>query len=244
MNDYVLYHLPTTPMDILSFWFSDKSCPKWFAKDPSFDAVVSARYGAVLQAAKRGELFQWRETIRGRLAEIIVLDQFSRNIHRGTATAFESDAQALVLAQEAVRDETRFELTPDEKAFLYMPFMHSESPVIHDEGLKLFSEVGLESHLAYEEEHRRVIQRFGILENGNRVATLDLGNRLINYRWGTSRYQVRQLVGTCNSRPAPEVAKAVGIFVDEINRRIGGSGASLTTDHEAISPASAVAASG
>jgi hypothetical protein len=89
MNDYVLYHLPTTPMDILSFWLSDKSRPKWFANDPSFDAVVSARYGAVLRAAKLGELFQWRETMRGRLAEIIVLDKFSRNIHRGTATAFE-----------------------------------------------------------------------------------------------------------------------------------------------------------
>lgn len=161
MNDHVLHHLPTTAMDILSFWFSETSRPKWFANEPSFDGVVSARYGAVLQAAKRGELFQWRETIRGRLAEIIVLDQFSRNIHRGTATAFESDAQALVLAQEAVRDATRFELKPDEKAFLYMPFMHSESPVIHEEGVRLFSEVGLEQHLAYEEEHRRVIQRFG-----------------------------------------------------------------------------------
>ena len=106
------------------------------------------------------ELFQWRNTIRGRLAEIIVLDQFSRNIHRGTVAAFECDAQALVLAQEAVRDQTRFELAPDEKAFLYMPFMHSESAFIHEESLKLFSEVGLESHLAYEEEHRRVIQRF------------------------------------------------------------------------------------
>ena len=169
MNDYVLYHLQTTPMDILSFWFSDTSRPKWFAKESSFDAVVSTRYGAVLQAAKRGELVQWRETIRGRLAEIIVLDQFSRNIHRGTPTAFESDAQALVLAQEAVRDETRFELTPDEKAFLYMPFMHSESTVIHEEGLKLFSEVGLESHLAYEEEHRRVIQRFGRFPHRNAI---------------------------------------------------------------------------
>ncbi|MGB6397020.1 MAG: DUF924 family protein [Bradyrhizobium sp.] len=169
MNDDVLYHLPRTPMDILAFWFSDKSRPKWFANDPSFDGVVSARYGAILQAAKRGELFQWRETIRGRLAEIIVLDQFSRNIHRGTATAFESDAQALVLAQEAVRDETRFELTPDEKAFLYMPFMHSESAVIHEEGARLFSEVGLESHLAYEEEHRLVIQRFGRFPHRNAI---------------------------------------------------------------------------
>jgi uncharacterized protein (DUF924 family) len=142
--------------DVLSFWFSDKSRPKWFAKEPCFDAVVSARYGAVLQAARRGELFRWRETIRGRLAEIIVLDQFSRNIHRGSATAFESDAQALVLAQEAVRDETRFELTPDEKAFLYMPFMHSESPLIHDEGLNA-------------EEHRRVIQRFGRFPHRNAI---------------------------------------------------------------------------
>jgi uncharacterized protein (DUF924 family) len=162
-------HPPTAPIDILSFWFSDKSRPKWFATDPSFDAAVSARYGAVLQAAKRGELFRWRETIRGRLAEIIVLDQFSRNIYRGTAAAFECDAQALVLAQEAVRDRTRLELAPDEKAFLYMPFMHSESPVIHEEGLKLFSEAGLESHLAYEEEHHRVIQRFGRFPHRNAI---------------------------------------------------------------------------
>jgi len=162
-------HPPTAPIDILSFWFSDKSRPKWFATDPSFDAAVSARYGAVLQAAKRGELFGWRETIRGRLAEIIVLDQFSRNIHRGTAAAFECDVQALVLAQEAVRDRTRLELAPDEKAFLYMPFMHSESPVIHEEGLKLFSEAGLESHLAYEEEHRCVIQRFGRFPHRNAI---------------------------------------------------------------------------
>ena len=61
---------------------------------------------------------------------------------------------------------------------------------------------------------------YSILENGNRVATLDLSNRLINYRWGEIRYQVRQLVGTCNSRPAPEVAKAVGNFVEEINNRV------------------------
>jgi uncharacterized protein (DUF924 family) len=169
VKDYVPDHLPTTPMEILSFWFSDTSRPKWFATDPSFDAAVSARYGAVLQAAKRGELFQWRETIRGRLAEIIVLDQFSRNIHRGAATAFECDAQALVLAQEAVRDQTRLELTPDEKAFLYMPFMHSESLVIHEQGLKLFSEVGLEWHLPYEEEHRRVIQRFGRFPHRNAI---------------------------------------------------------------------------
>jgi PcfJ-like protein len=85
---------------------------------------------------------------------------------------------------------------------------------------------------------------YSILENGNRVATLDLSNRLINYRWGASRYQVRQLVGTCNSRPVPEVVKAVGTFVDEINDCLSGSEASPTNDHELISTASAVVASG
>jgi len=85
---------------------------------------------------------------------------------------------------------------------------------------------------------------YSILENGNRVATLDLSNRLINYRWGASRYQVRQLVGACNSRPAPEVVKAVGTFVAEINDRLSGSGASLTNDDEVISTADAAAASG
>jgi uncharacterized protein (DUF924 family) len=117
---------------------------------------MSARYtGRYFRPPNAESCSSGARPIRGRLAEIIVLDQFSRNIHRGIATAFESDAQALALAQEAVRDETRFELAPDEKAFLYMPFMHSESSVIQEEGLRLFSEVGLESHLAYEEEHRR-----------------------------------------------------------------------------------------
>jgi uncharacterized protein (DUF924 family) len=161
MNGTIVRIPTTTAVNVLSFWFSEESRPKWFASDPSFDAVVSARYGTLLRAARRGELFAWRETMRGRLAEIIVLDQFSRNIHRGSATAFESDAQALVLAQEAAHDSARFELTPDERAFLYMPFMHSESPVIQEESLKLFSEAGLESNLAYAEEHCRVIRKFG-----------------------------------------------------------------------------------
>ena len=177
MSDSIIHLSTTAAKIVLLFWFSEESRPKWFASDPSFDAVVSSRYGALLQAAKRGELSSWRETIRGRLAEIIVLDQFSRNIHRGRATAFENDAQALVLAQEAARGTTRFELFADERAFLYMPFMHSESPVIQEEGLKLFFEAGLESNLAYAQEHCRVIRRFGRFPHRNailgRVSTVE-----------------------------------------------------------------------
>jgi PcfJ-like protein len=81
---------------------------------------------------------------------------------------------------------------------------------------------------------------YSILKNGNRVATLEVSNRHISYRWGTSRYQVRQLVGTCNSRPATEIAKAAATFVEEINNRIGGCKAFLANDREAIPAANAV----
>jgi Bacterial protein of unknown function (DUF924)/Bacteriocin-protection, YdeI or OmpD-Associated/Domain of unknown function (DUF1905) len=88
--------------DVLRFWFDDVAPAQWWRADPSFDAVVAQRFGALHAAASAGELSAWRAQPQGRLAELLVLDQFSRNIHRGTARAFASDAMALALAQEAV----------------------------------------------------------------------------------------------------------------------------------------------
>ena len=88
--------------DILQFWFVELSAQQRFSKDAALDTQMRERFGTVLQAASRGELFTWRTTPQGRLAEIIVLDQFSRNIHRDTPAAFAQDAQALTLAQELV----------------------------------------------------------------------------------------------------------------------------------------------
>src|SRR5215210_5848394 len=92
-----------TGRDVFEFWFRDIPQDKWWEKDVSFDAMLKARFGRVHHAAAQGELYEWRDTVEGRLAEIIVLDQFSRNIHRGTWKAFAYDPQALCLAQEAVR---------------------------------------------------------------------------------------------------------------------------------------------
>lgn len=163
--------------DVLLFWFSEIPDEKWWDKDDAFDAQVCERYGTLHAAARVGELFEWRNTLHGRLAEIIVLDQFSRNMYRGSAPAFASDIQALCLAQEAIRNEERHKLRPDEKAFLYMPFMHSESLAIHKVARQLFSEPGLEEYRPYEEAHHGLIERFGRFPHRNaalgRVSTLE-----------------------------------------------------------------------
>ena len=105
----------------------------------------------------------------GRLAEIIVLDQFSRNIYRGTPLSFAYDPLALALAQEAITAKANQSLNPDQKAFLYMPFMHSESPAIHEIALELFKEPGLESNLDFEIRHKTIIDRFGRFPHRNEI---------------------------------------------------------------------------
>ncbi|MHC5268992.1 DUF924 family protein [Enterococcus sp. LJL98] len=148
------------PTVVLHYWFQEISPDKWFNGGDAFDQELTKRFSEVLAQAARGELAHWRKNIHGRLAEIIVLDQFSRNIYRGTAQAFASDAVALVLAQEALKQPDFKELSATEKGFLYLPFMHSESLVIHEEAQLLFQEPGLEKQLTFEEGHRAILERF------------------------------------------------------------------------------------
>jgi uncharacterized protein (DUF924 family) len=146
---------------VLNFWFGEIPESAWWKKDAAFDAALGQRFGRCHAAATRGELFAWRDTIRGRLAEILVLDQFSRNLHRDSADAFAWDAMALALSQEAVRSGEASALPPRERAFLYLPYMHSESSLIHAEALRLFAEPGLEGNLDFERRHKTIIDRFG-----------------------------------------------------------------------------------
>lgn len=148
-------------LDVLDFWFKETEPSLWFKKDAQFDEVIRLRFGQLHQKATRGECFRWRDTIDGRLAEIIVLDQFSRNIFRNDARAFAYDNMALVLAQEAISTQQTQLLQPKMRAFVYMPFMHSESLIIHAEAMKYFAEPGLEASLEYEVQHFNILQRFG-----------------------------------------------------------------------------------
>ena len=155
--------------DVLDFWFLETDPKFWFRKDSGFDTVINSRFAGLHKAASAGELQDWRESAVGRLAEIIVLDQFSRNLYRDDARAFAQDVVALVLAQEAVRLGVDSELTSKQKAFLYMPYMHSESLLIHQEAVRLFSQPGLEFNLDFEVRHKEIIERFGRYPHRNAV---------------------------------------------------------------------------
>lgn len=147
--------------DIVYFWFTEIEEKKWWVKDPAFDAFLKRRFGAVHRAACAGELSSWRTDWCGRLAEIIVIDQFSRNIYRDSAKAFAWDGIALTLAQEAVRLGLDRQVPHHMLAFLYIPYMHSESAAIHEVAVKLFTAAKLESNIKFELAHKAIIDRFG-----------------------------------------------------------------------------------
>lgn len=151
----------TTAEEVLDFWFNELSPADWWKKSDDFDALIKRRFLTVQQSAVQGECFSWRESAQGRLAEIIVLDQFSRNIFRDTPQAFASDTMALVLAQEAIASAADIKLTSVEKPFLYMPFMHSESLIIHEVAVALFTDNGVQANVDFELKHKVIIERFG-----------------------------------------------------------------------------------
>ncbi len=146
---------------ILQFWFHEITPAQWWKVDPACDALIRERFATTHAQAAKAELFAWRAEPKGRLAEIIVLDQFSRNMYRGTAQAFATDVLALALAQEAVACAADVALSQEERVFLYMPYMHSESRAIHVEAERLFRERAPASNHNFELRHKAIIDRFG-----------------------------------------------------------------------------------
>ncbi len=146
---------------VLQFWFQEISAAQWWKADPEFDRLIAERFSEIHERATRSELFEWRAEPKGRLAEIIVLDQFSRNLYRGDRLAFANDSMALALAQEAVASRADLALSPEEQVFLYMPYMHSESRLVHKVAEQLFRETGLQYNHDFELRHQAIIDRFG-----------------------------------------------------------------------------------
>lgn len=157
------------PQLIIDFWFEDIDKSLWWVKDAEFDRLIAERFGEVHAKAIRCELFSWRTTATGRLAEIIVLDQFSRNMFRDSARAFAYDALALALAQEAIAVGADQQLTAIQRGFLYMPFMHSESMVIHELAAKLYKNNQIQSFWEFEIKHQAVIRQFGRYPHRNAI---------------------------------------------------------------------------
>ncbi len=162
---------PDQPMpdSVLTFWFDEVDPAAWWTADPQLDARIRTRFGGLHGAAAQGELYAWRSTPRGRLAEILLLDQLSRNIHRNTPLAFAHDPMALVLAQEAVAAGALDALTEMERGFLLMPYMHSESRAIHAQAAELFRVHTPAESYDFELRHKAIIDRFGRYPHRNRI---------------------------------------------------------------------------
>ena len=155
--------------EVIEFWFDEIDSGMWWTKDPDFDSLIQNRFGELHRMASAGELFAWRENALGSLAEVIVLDQFSRNIYRGQAHSFSNDSLALALAQTAISNGFDVELPTVQRSFLYLPFMHSESKVIHGEAVRLYESLGNPRSLEFELRHKAIIDRFGRYPHRNQI---------------------------------------------------------------------------
>ncbi len=154
---------------IIDFWFKELSPQQWWVKSTELDDLIRQRFGDLHQQASQCELFEWRISAEGALAEIIILDQFSRNIYRDTPQAFSSDSMALTLAQQAVEKGFDQLLVEQQRGFMYLPYMHSESSIIHQEAVKLYSALGNQQNLDFELKHQVIIERFGRYPHRNEL---------------------------------------------------------------------------
>lgn len=156
--------------EVLEFWFAPGMAEKWFVKDPAFDAEVRARLGAPREAAAAGELESWRDSADGCLALIVLLDQAPRNLFRGQARAFATDAAARQLTGHALAQGFDAALTQDQRGFLYMPLEHSETLDDQEASLRLTAALDEDPDWhQYAVRHRDIIARFGRFPHRNAV---------------------------------------------------------------------------
>ncbi|WP_041432350.1 DUF924 family protein [Thiobacillus denitrificans] len=178
----------STPESVLAFWFGPPGSAAetaarqrklWFGKTPENDVAVSERFGQTLEQAAHGALDAWAKTPRGRLALVIVLDQFPHHVYRGRREAFACDAQALTLSLAAIATGEDRELAPLERVFLYLPLEHAESLAVQEQAVSLFETLAGEAapperavfddFLNYARRHRDVVARFGRFPHRNAI---------------------------------------------------------------------------
>jgi uncharacterized protein (DUF924 family) len=166
------------PQALLDFWFGapgsagyGEEREVWWNKDPTFDALVGERFGALHACAMAGELEAWRQTAPGCLAYVLLLDQISRHLYRGLALAYAGDGRALSAARQGVEHGLDQELPPFQRQFLYMPFMHSEALAEQERSVALFDALAEEDprtdQRRWAREYQRIIQRFGRFPHRN-----------------------------------------------------------------------------
>ena len=154
------------PNDVLGFWRS-AGPQKWFKKVHAFDEAIRLKFEAVHLRAARGDYDAWAETAEGALALLILLDQFPRNLYRGSAHAFATDPKARVIARAAIEQGFDREVEPIVRNFFYLPFEHSEDLADQDYAIALMTEAGHTDNLKWGVIHRDIIAKFGRFPHRN-----------------------------------------------------------------------------
>jgi uncharacterized protein (DUF924 family) len=155
--------------ELLAFWFAPGEHDRWFTPDPAVDAEIARRFAPLIADAASGRLAHWIDEPRGALALCLLLDQFPRNVWRGTPRAFACDEQARRVAEEALARGHDQALAPEERLFLYLPFEHSESPADQERCVVLMGRLGNAEWLDYAVRHRDIIARFGRFPHRNAI---------------------------------------------------------------------------
>jgi uncharacterized protein (DUF924 family) len=185
VNTNTLYSTPDMVPDkrireVLDFWFASPGAPEhnrtravWFKKDDTFDSEIRRRFGGLIDEALTGRLDSWRDTVEGTVAYIVVLDQFTRNVHRGTPKSFAGDPRALAAARETVAAGVDRDLPGVWRQFVYLPFEHAEDLVTQEESVRLFRQLAHDvpevDIVTYAERHHAVIARFGRFPHRNAI---------------------------------------------------------------------------
>jgi uncharacterized protein (DUF924 family) len=162
------YSLAIEAQAVLDFWFGESIKPKWFAKDKKLDDFITERFSNIREKAIVGALDDWLQIPEELLALVIILDQFSRNIFRGSPESFDADSEALEIAKHAIEYKMDQTLNTNQKMFLYIPFMHSEELEDQEESVKLFTTIGEES-LIFAKLHHDIITKFGRFPHRNQI---------------------------------------------------------------------------
>lgn len=157
------------PGDILDFWFKQLKPAQWYKPDGALDAEIARRFASVYDELRLEVAKSWRVDVHGLLSAVIVLDQFPRNMFRGTPKAFATDAAALALSTDAIERQLDHPLSTSERQFLYMPFQHAEDRAVQDRSVALFDALGDASVADYARRHRAVIERFGRFPHRNAI---------------------------------------------------------------------------
>ena len=155
--------------DILTFWFHEIEPKRWWKKDKKFDELLRYRFLNIYYDAINSKLKSWRISEKGRLAEIIVIDQFSRNLFRDKPDAYYHDSLAIFLSKELIHLKLHLKLNKHEKIFTFMPFMHSE--IFEDQiiSLSLYSNLGIKENFRSALKHFNIIRKFGRFHHRNKI---------------------------------------------------------------------------